>query len=193
MFKKQLEKVINAAGSIYALWVLGIVSFLESAFLPVPVDAFSVPVMLASRKRLWQAAIVASAASVAGGCLGYFIGAVLADSVGAWIINSYGLEMQFETFKSDVSKNGDWVIAMGALTPIPYKIIAIAAGVVKYSFAWFFLISAVCRTLRFFMFAVLIYFAGPKINALLRERTGLMTTLIITVTLAGFLALYFLR
>ncbi len=192
MIKRQLNKVIDAAGSIYALWILGIVSFLESALLPIPVDPFALPVMMANRKRLWQAAIVASLASVAGGCFGYFIGAYLSDTLGAWIISTYNLEPQFESFKSDLQDNGAWMVALAAISPIPYKLGAIASGVVKFSFPMFVLISVICRTGRFFAFAGAIYFLGPSFERLLKERSGMVTALLIIVTIGGFMALYFL-
>lgn len=191
MLKRQLDKVIAAAGSVYALWVLGIISFLESALLPIPVDPFAIPVMLANRKRLWQAAIVASLASVAGGCLGYFIGAYLSETLGAWIISTYNLEPQFEGFKADLQTNGAWMIALAAISPIPYKLGAIAAGVVNFSFPLFIAISIVCRTLRFFTFAGAIYVLGPSFERLLKQRSGLVTAILVLVTLAGFAAIYF--
>lgn len=193
MIKKQLDNVIAAAGSIYALWVLGIVSFLESALLPIPVDPFAIPVMLANRKRLWQAALIASIASVAGGCLGFYIGAYLSDTVGAWIITTYNLESQFETFKVKLQDNGALMIAIAAISPIPYKLGAIAAGVVSFSFPLFLFISVICRTLRFYAFAAAIYFLGPKIENIYKEKTGLITTIILAVTLAGFAALYIMN
>lgn len=192
MIKRQLDKVISAAGSVYALWVLGLVSFLESALLPIPVDPFALPVMMANRKRLWQAAIIASLASVAGGCLGFYIGAYLADTLGNWIISTYGLENQFHSFKSDLRQNGSWMIAIAAISPIPYKLGAIAAGAVKFSFPAFFAISLICRTARFFAFAGAIYFLGPTFERILKEQSGLVTLSIITVTIAGFAALYFM-
>jgi len=191
MLKRQLNKVIAAAGSRYALWVLGVVSFLESALLPIPVDPFALPVMLANRSRLWQAAIIASLTSVAGGCLGYFIGAYLADTLGAWIISTYNLEAQFEIFKTNLQDKGGWMVAVAAISPIPYKIGAIASGVVKFSFPLFFAISLICRSARFFAIAGAIYLLGPSFERFLKQRSGMMTALIIFVTLGGFLALYF--
>lgn len=192
MIKRHLDRVISAAGSGYALWVLGAVSFLESALLPIPVDPFALPVMLANRKRLWQAAIVASLASVAGGCLGYFIGAYLSDTLGAWIIATYNMEPQFENFKTDLSERGTWMIAVAAISPIPYKLGAIAAGVVKFNFAAFFVISLICRSARFFAFASAIYVLGPSFERMLKQRSGMVTTLLILVTIGGFAVLYFL-
>ncbi len=193
MFKSQLDKVIAAAGSLYALWVLGIISFLESAFLPIPVDPFALPVMMANRKRLWQAAIVASLASVAGGCLGYYIGAFLIDTAGTWIIKSYNLSDPFETVKTRLNHQGAWMIAVAAISPIPYKLGAIAAGAVNFSFPLFFAISLACRSLRFFAFALAIYFLGPRFQGVLKENTGLTTAIIVIVTIVGFAAVYFLN
>lgn len=189
MIKAQLDKVIAAAGSVYALWVLGIVSFLESAFLPIPVDPFALPVMLSNRRRLWQAALVASIASVAGGCVGYFIGASFIDTFGAWIIGSYGLKEQFETFKTALNDRGVWMIAIAAISPIPYKLGAIAAGSVNFSFPMFLLISIMCRTFRFFAIAGAVYLLGPSIERFLKERSGLTTMIIVGVTIAGFMAI----
>lgn len=192
MIRAQLDKIIAAAGSLYALWILGIVSFLESAFLPVPVDPFALPVMMANRKRLWQAAIVASLASVAGGCLGYLIGVFLMDTFGAWIIDSYGLSAQFEAFKTNLNVHGIWMIALAAISPIPFKLGAIAAGAVSFSFPLFFLTALICRSLRFFAIALAIYLLGPSFHKFLKERVVLTSVILVAVTIAGFAALYFI-
>ena len=51
-FQTLYDRAERAAGSRTALWLLGGVSFAESAVLPVPVDAVSVPIMLSSRRRI---------------------------------------------------------------------------------------------------------------------------------------------
>ncbi len=168
------------------------VSFLESAFLPIPVDAFSLPVMLASRKRLWQAALVASIASVLGGICGYLIGAFLTETLGAWIINAYGLETEFKGFQNQLDSKGPGIIFFGALTPIPYKIVAIAAGVAKYNLAIFIAVSALGRSLRFFGIASTVYLFGPAFMRLTKNHTGLVLATLIIGTAAGFAALFFL-
>jgi len=192
MYKTHLQKVVAMSGSRYALWVLAVISFLESAILPIPVDPFALPIMLSNRRRLWQAAIIASLASVAGGCLGYFIGAYLAETFGAWVINSYGLESQFSTFKTDLNDKGVEMIAIAALSPLPYKLGAIAAGVVKFSFPAFFLTSLICRSLRFFAIAGAVYVLGPAFETAFKRHTGIFTITIIAVTAAGFAGLYFI-
>jgi hypothetical protein len=89
---------IDAADKLYALWILGAVSFAESSFFPVPPDIMLLPMSLARPRQAWVFATLCTIASVAGGVLGYAIGALLYDSVGQWLINLYGLGHKVEGF-----------------------------------------------------------------------------------------------
>ena len=71
-----------------APYALGAVSFAESSFFPVPPDVMLVPMVLARPDRAWFYALICTVASVVGGILGYAIGALLYDSVGAWLFSS---------------------------------------------------------------------------------------------------------
>jgi hypothetical protein len=88
MLKRIYDWCIDAADKPYALWILAAVAFAESSFFPVPPDIMLLPMSLARPKRAWWFATVCTIASVAGGVLGYAIGALLYDSVGHWLINS---------------------------------------------------------------------------------------------------------
>ncbi len=192
MFDRLIEKVKAAAGSVWALWVLGVVSFLESAILPIPVDAFALPVMFANRRRLWQAAIVASVASILGGCLGYYFGAVLVDSLGLWIIETYQLQVQFEAFKGEMNERASVVLFLATLSPLPYKLAALASGAIGYSFASFVVISAIGRSLRFFGMAAFIHIFGPRVSGFMERHTRVVAAVIVIGTILGFVAVYFI-
>ena len=79
MLRRAYDWCINHADKPYALWLMGVVSFLESSVFPVPPDAMLIPMSLARPERAWLYATVCTGASVAGGVLGYFIGAYLYD------------------------------------------------------------------------------------------------------------------
>src|SRR5215468_8228410 len=79
----------NASGR-HAWLILGLVSFAESSFFPVPPDVMLVPMMLADRRRAFLLAAWCALTSVLGGMLGYAIGALLYDTVGQWLISIYG-------------------------------------------------------------------------------------------------------
>ena len=65
----------------------GAIAFAESSFFPLPPDAILVPMSLARPKRAWFYALICTIASVAGGLLGYAIGALLFETVGKWLIH----------------------------------------------------------------------------------------------------------
>ncbi|MES0404354.1 MAG: DedA family protein, partial [Hyphomicrobium sp.] len=60
-------------------WLAG-VSFVESSFFPIPPDIMLIPMVLAERGRAWLIAGVCTAASVAGGFLGFAIGYFLFET-----------------------------------------------------------------------------------------------------------------
>jgi len=79
MLRSLYNWCIDAAGKPYAAWLLVAVSFMESSFFPVPPDIMLIPMALARPERAWRYAVLCTVGSVAGGMLGYFIGAVLYD------------------------------------------------------------------------------------------------------------------
>ena len=86
MLRRAYDWCIAAADKPYALWLLGAISFAESSFFPIPPDIMLIPMSLAQPKRAYTYALFCTIASVTGGVLGYAIGALLYDSVGAWLI-----------------------------------------------------------------------------------------------------------
>src|ERR1700759_4146272 len=100
MLRRIYDCGVDAAHKPYALWILGAVAFAESSFFPVPPDIMLLPMSLAQPRRAGLVGGVCTAASVAGGLLGYAIGAVLYASLGHWLIQLYGLEGKVEAFRA---------------------------------------------------------------------------------------------
>jgi len=128
---------------------MGIVSFVESSFFPIPPDAMLIPMAIARPDKAWFYATVCTITSVAGGVLGYFIGAMLYDSVGLWLIQLYGYGNKVEAFREAYAQWGGWIILLKGLTPIPYKIVTIASGFAGYNLLLFVLLSIVARGIAF--------------------------------------------
>jgi len=99
MLRRMYNWCIAAAAKPYAEWLLGLVSFVESSFFPVPPDAMLVPMALARPDRAWRYATVCTLTSVAGGVLGWTIGALLYDTVGQWLVSLYGYGAKVEAFR----------------------------------------------------------------------------------------------
>jgi len=111
MLRRAYDWCIAAAHRPYALWLMGFVSFVESSFFPVPPDVMLIPMSLAQPKRAWTYATVCTLTSVAGGVLGYGIGALLYDSVGHWLISLYGYGDKVEAFREAYARWGTLIIS----------------------------------------------------------------------------------
>ena len=60
------------------------------------------------------------------------IGALLYDSLGAWLFQVYGLAEGAEAFRHAYAEYGHWIILLKGLTPIPYKLVTITSGFAGY-------------------------------------------------------------
>jgi membrane protein YqaA with SNARE-associated domain len=187
MLKRLYDRVIALSGSPHALLVLAALSFAESSFFPVPPDVVLVPMVLADRSKARLYALVCTVASVLGGLLGYAIGALLYDTLGAWLISAYGYGDSFEAFRDAYAKWGAWIILIKGMTPIPYKIVTIASGFAGYNLLSFVVLSIITRGLRFFLEAELLRIYGEPIRDFIEERLTLVTTGFVAAVIGGFL------
>jgi len=151
---------------------MGAVSFVESSFFPIPPDAMLIPMSLARPDRAYYYATLCTWTSVAGGVLGYFIGAVLYDSVGHWLIELYGYGDKVEAFREAYARYGTWIILLKGITPIPYKIVTITSGFAGFNLLTFVLCSVVARGMRFYFTAFLLNRYGTRARAVIEERLG---------------------
>jgi membrane protein YqaA with SNARE-associated domain len=183
---------IAAAGKPHASWMMGTISFVESSFFPIPPDVMLIPMALARPDRAWFYATLCTVTSVAGGVLGYFIGAYLYDSVGLWLMQLYGYGDKVEAFRAAYAEWGAWIILLKGMTPIPYKIVTIASGFADYPLLPFILLSFVARGMRFYLVAFLIHRYGERARAIIEERLGLWTTLAAILLVGGIIGAMYL-
>ena len=192
MLRRVYDWCIAAAYKPYALWLMGLVSFVESSVFPIPPDTMLIPMSLAHPKRAWTFATWCTLASVAGGVLGYAIGALLYDTVGHWLISLYGYGDKVEAFREAYAKWGAWIILLKGLTPIPYKIVTITSGFAGYNIWLFIVFSVIARGIRFYLVAFLLNRYGERARATIEERLGLWVTIGVIVLLAGIAAALYL-
>jgi membrane protein YqaA with SNARE-associated domain len=143
MFQRLYHWTLSLAESPHAPWALGIIAFAESSFFPIPPDVILVPMCLARPRRAWAYAALCTVASVAGGALGYAIGALLFDTVGHWLISVYGYAQKIETVRQFYQDWGAAFILVKGLTPIPFKLVTIVSGLLGYNFALFLLLALI--------------------------------------------------
>jgi membrane protein YqaA with SNARE-associated domain len=186
------NRVLSLAGHPRARTWLGIVSFAESSVFPVPPDAMLVPMALARPDQAWRLATICTITSVLGGILGYVLGYYLFEAVAAPVLAAYGHADALAMFEDWFQRWGAAVILVKGLTPIPYKIVTIAAGAAKMDFWVFLLTSIVTRGARFFLLAALIRRFGPSVRDFIERRLVLVTSSAAAAVILGFVALRYL-
>ncbi len=191
MLRRFYDWIIAQAEHPRALWILAVVSFLESSFFPIPPDVLLIPMVLANRPRAWKIAATCTAASVIGGLLGYAIGYGFSETLGAWIIHLYGLQTAMDSFQAKFAEYGLWVILIKGMTPIPYKIVTIASGLAHFDLKIFILASIATRGARFFLLAALLYFYGEPIRTFIEKRLTMVTTVFAVGLIGGFVVLHY--
>lgn len=192
MLRRLYEWMLSLAERPGATYVLAAVSFAESSFFPVPPDVMMVPMALARRDRAWFYALICTVASVAGGLVGYGIGALLYDSLGAWLFQLYGLESGADTFRRAYAEYGHWIILLKGLTPIPYKLVTITSGFAGYNLFWFTILSIITRGARFAILAGLLHHFGAPIKSVLDKHLALATSVLAATIVVGFAAMHVL-
>jgi membrane protein YqaA with SNARE-associated domain len=189
MLKRLYDFMMRKASDRRAPHALFWISFAESSFFPIPPDLMLVPMVIANRAKAWWYATIATVGSVIGGIAGYAIGYFLLETVGkpllALLGYGGGLEKAGEVFR----EWGVWILIAKGWTPIPYKVLTIAAGAFQMNLLAFVLASIVARAMRFYLVAGLLYYFGEPIREFIEKRLMLVTTAAVVLIVAGFVAI----
>lgn len=191
MLRPLYNRILRAASRKEAVWWMAGVSFAESSFFPLPPDIMLVPMCLAEPKKLWWYTNVCAVASLIGGLLGYAIGFYLFESVGRWIFDLYDLWSSYQSFSESFNELGPWFLILKGVTPIPYKLLAIMAGIARMDLGVFALCSVVARFSRYYLIAILLHFYGPRVQEIIEKRLMLVTTVILVIVIGGLLSVKF--
>ena len=186
MLRSLYDRAMALAGHRHALWALAGISFIESSVFPVPPDVLLIPMVIARRERAFLYAAVCTAASVLGGFLGYAIGYFAFEAIGRPVLEFYHAMDRYAALKTSFDYWGAWIIILKGMTPIPYKILTIASGALKFDLATFALASVISRSLRFFLVATLLWRFGAPIRDFIERRLALVTSLFVVLLVGGF-------
>ncbi len=178
--------------SSYAIPVLIAVSFTESSFFPIPPDILLIPLILIRRTEAFKIALYCTIASVIGGYFGYFIGAVLYDTIGIWLLEKYHYVEQFTRFCQYYNEYGAWIVFGAGITPFPYKIVTIASGVTQLNLITFTLASIIARGMRFFLIAWLLYKYGKPMKDFIEKNLGWLSIVFLILLVGSFYLIKYL-
>lgn len=187
MLQRSYDAIMRFASHRHALWWLNLIAFIESSVFPFPPDPLFIAMVLKQKDRAWEIAAQCAMSSVLGGIVGYYIGYALYETVGLWVIDTYGLQSSFENFQNQFDKWGFWIIALKALTPIPYKIVTIASGLAGFDFKTFLLASLIARGSRFAMLATLLSYYGEEVKDYIDNNLKFVTFAGLIALVGGFI------
>jgi len=208
--RRVYDWVLHWADTPYGLHALVILSFAESSFFPIPPDVLLIALVLGAANRWWRFALWCSVASVLGGIAGYFIGVVAWEQVGIWIIENVAhaelspspvsgrldialpeyLHWLGGTYLFDVYDRWNaWIVFVFGLTPLPYKLVTITAGVARVNFPVFVLASIASRSLRFFTVAAILWRFGPMAKRFIDRHFNKLAILFVLLLIGGFAVL----
>ena len=174
MFKTLYKKCLALASHKNSNFFLGLVSFMESSFFPIPPDVMIIPMVIAKKKSYLKIFLIASIFSVLGGIFGYILGSIFLD-MAMNVIEFYGYENKINTLIKGLAQ-GEGLIAwlsilfLAGFTPLPYKVFTIASGLIGFNLLIFIIVSLISRSLRFFIIAYLSYKFGDLFTEFMNKH-----------------------
>ena len=190
LYKKCLELAAHKSSNFY----LGLVSFIESSFFPIPPDAMIIPMVIAKKKEYLKIFLIASIFSVLGGIFGYLIGYLFFD-LAMYLIEFYGYQDKVENLKLSMSQGSGFlawlsILFLAGFTPLPYKAFTISSGLIAFNLPIFIIVSLISRSLRFFIVAYLSYKFGELFTEYMEKHGSKWFTIIGIIIVIIFIFIY---
>ncbi|WP_075484277.1 YqaA family protein [Candidatus Pelagibacter communis] len=190
LYKKCLELAAHKSSNFY----LGLVSFIESSFFPIPPDAMIIPMVIAKKKEYLKIFLIASIFSVLGGIFGYLIGYLFFD-LAMYVIEFYGYQDKVENLKLSMSQGSGFlawlsVLFLAGFTPLPYKAFTISSGLIAFNLPIFIIVSLISRSLRFFIVSYLSYKFGELFTEFMEKHGSKWFTIIGIIIVIIFIIIY---
>ena len=182
MFNSLYVKCLKLASHKSSKFYLGIVSFVESSFFPIPPDVMIIPMVIAKKADYLKIFLIASIFSVLGGVFGYMLGAIFFD-LAMSVVEFYGYENKVNSLKNSLTLGDGFLAWLGILflagfTPLPYKAFTIASGLIGFNLLIFIFVSLVSRSLRFFIISYLSYKFGDLFTEFMKNNGSKWFTVI---------------
>lgn len=182
---KLVNKILDYSAKPWYAWVVFVMTIFESIFLFIPPEVFMTPAIVSDKKRAFPITTAAAIGSVVGGAIAYMIGLWLFDTVGIWLIQHVASMEKFELTQSLFNQYGILIIILTAITPIPYKVLAICAGFLQYPVLVFLGVSAIFRTGRFALIGFLLWKFQGFANTIVKKYAWQLTIAAILFALLG--------
>ncbi len=166
------------------------ISVIEASIFPIPPDILLVALALGRPELGMRLALLATTGSAMGACIGYAIGMLLFVSVARPLLEVYGAMGQFNHLQALFGEYGLWVVLIAGFSPVPFKVVTIAAGTFGLPFPGFIAATFISRGARFFIEGGLLQWGGERLRILVEKHFEIMTVTVVILVIVGFVMLW---
>lgn len=164
------------------LWMISIISFFESALpLPILTDPFLVAAILANRQNAVRIVALTTLASVLGGVFAYYSAVLFFEVILKFM--TAGMVEQFQSLVASNQSNTFVITILGAITPVPYTMVAWVVAVLNGSIWVFAAASALGRGLRYVIVGYSVYRFGPLAISYAKKYIGVISVVVLIIAL----------
>jgi len=173
-----------------ASWALFIIAIIEASVFPIPPDILLLAMALARPQKALRFAAIATAGSVIGAMIGYGIGMFLFAAIAQPLLEFYHAMDRFAEVQHLFAEYGVAIVLIAGFSPIPFKIITIAAGAFGLSFPLFIAAALLSRGARFFIEGALLRWGGETLRQLVERHFEWLTVAVVVAVVGGFALLW---
>ena len=177
-----VDWVLAWAESPFGGLALFVLSAAESIIFPVPPD----PLLIALGVGNPSFALVFAAVCLLGSLVGAGIGYLIGMWGGRPVVDRLFSQDKIQFVERKYQRYDVWAILIAALTPIPYKVFTVTAGMFRLHFGRFMLASLLGRGARFFAVGLLIALFGEPIAAFIDEYLDILFVVFMVLLIGGF-------
>lgn len=154
-------------------WLIGL-GIAESVIFPLPIDPLLAAMVIARKNSFVRLALLTGLASCLGGMIGWLLGYAISTELtgNTALLGFIGNDEKYAAVAAGFARHGWLLVFIGAFTPLPYKVIAVSAGLLGIGWLPFLTASLVGRNLRFLLVAAIVHHRGDI------RKSGLLTCLL---------------
>ena len=175
------------------VWGIGGLAIIDSAAIPVPIDALLIDYVAHDHARFLIYCFMAALGSAIGSLVFYYLG----RAGGELFLLKRIDRKRYEGLRDRFEKQEFLAIMIPAAMPppMPMKLFEIAAGVFEMKVLWYFVAIFMGKFLRFLVWAVITILYGPKLLEVIswELRAHLQLVLGVGGILVGLIALWVVR
>ena len=177
----------------FGVWGIGALAVIDSAAIPLPIDALLIDFVVHDHRRFILYCFMAALGSAIGSLVFYYIGRAGGELFLLKRIN----RKRYEQLRDRFEKQEFLAIMIPAMMPppTPIKLFEFAAGVFEMKVLWYFSAILLGKFLRFLVWAIITILYGPAILDTITREVHLHLQLVLGVggILVGLIAFWVIR